>query len=311
MLKRRNAGMKKRKIRYRYFLKISILTCLIWLALGNVSEASAGRIYSCRIVPSYRHPVTGKIEDSGGSAGAATGQGMVESCVASKGLLEQTDSGKIYLTFRMGLIDQTSGHRFSVQKRGESGWKKATVEQTRSGKDKNGTTADLRMKVPDKNVILRCVMRVDPMGRDVIFYFYPENFTGGNTTGMKAEVVTESSKTDTQNPENEENKTATERTQESDKNTQSTKTRQGTSSQEELEQAEGLSLSTRQEKTTEKKSKKENSILREIFVLTVSITISGRILLAAAAGIVYHFRKNWERFVGDKEEYEELYEDKK
>ena len=68
--------------------------------------------YSCQIARTYQHPVTGKVEDSGGSSSKATGQGMVEGAISSKGLLEVTDAGDYYLTFRISLVDYTSDLSF-------------------------------------------------------------------------------------------------------------------------------------------------------------------------------------------------------
>ena len=67
------------------------------------------------IHPCYAHPVTGEIEDSGGEASYATGQGMVEGAVYTTGILEVTDSGNYYLTIRLSLMDYTSNHSFWVQ----------------------------------------------------------------------------------------------------------------------------------------------------------------------------------------------------
>ena len=45
-------------------------------------------------------------------------------------------------------------------------------------------------------------------------------------------------------------------------------------------------------------------------ILTVSMTLSGLILLGVAAAIVYYYRKNWERWGADKDEYDEFYNEK-
>ena len=45
-----------------------------------------------------------------------------------------------------------------------------------------------------------------PMGRNVIFYFYPGNYTTGNSVGMKALMVTTSS-SDTQTSNNNQTQT--------------------------------------------------------------------------------------------------------
>ena len=75
-------------------------------------QAASGNVYTCVIHPCYAHPVTGVIEDSGGEASYATGQGMVDGAVYTTGILELTDSGEYYLTIRMSLMDYTSNHSF-------------------------------------------------------------------------------------------------------------------------------------------------------------------------------------------------------
>ena len=156
--------------------------------------AASGTVYSCAINRCYAHPVTGVIEDSGGESSYATGQGMVEGCVYSNGILEVTDDGAYYLTIRMSLMDYTSGHSFQVQNVGDSGWSTPSeIGITGNGSDSNGTTADVCMRVPSENCVVRGSMYVEPMGRDVIFYLYPSNFSEGNSTDMKATMVTGSS----------------------------------------------------------------------------------------------------------------------
>ena len=44
-------------------------------------------------------------------------------------------------------------------------------------------------------------------------------------------------------------------------------------------------------------------------IITISITISGLILLGVAAAIVYYYRKNWEKWGGDQDEYDEVYKE--
>ena len=147
-------------------LKNWILILVALLSFGGLSKdvkAASGNVYSCQIARTYQHPVTGKVEDSGGSSSKATGQGMVEGAISSKGLLEVTDSGDYYLTFRISLVDYTSNLTFSVQKRGTSGFQVQSVTQTATGKDNNGTTKDLRIKLPSQDSIIRCSMYVNRM----------------------------------------------------------------------------------------------------------------------------------------------------
>ena len=177
----------------------AIMTCVLAITLmagfpAVKAYAASGTVYSCAINRCYAHPVTGVIEDSGGESSYATGQGMVEGCVYSNGILEVTDDGAYYLTIRMSLMDYTSGHSFQVQNVGDSGWSTPSeVGITGNGSDSNGTTADVCIRVPSENCIVRGSMYVEPMGRDVIFYLYPSNFSEGNSTDMKATMVTGSS----------------------------------------------------------------------------------------------------------------------
>ena len=280
-------------------LKNWILILVVLLSLGSLSKdvkAASGNVYSCQIARTYEHPVTGKVEDSGGSSSKATGQGMVEGAISSKGLLEVTDSGDYYLTFRISLVDYTSNLNFSVQKRGASGFQTQSVTQTATGKDNNGTTKDLRIKLPSQDSIMRCSMYVKPMGRNVIFYFYPGNYTTGNSVGMKALMVTTSNTNNT-------NSTASQQT------TTASKESTAKSSDDSLNSAQGLSLSTEPKTSTKKKTSSEESTGTWILILTVSMTISGLILLGVAAAIVYYYRKNWDKWGGDQDEYDEIYND--
>lgn len=279
-----------------------VISLLLSVGFGECAVmAASGTVYTVIVARSYQHPVTGQVEDSGGSANKTTGQGMVEGAVGSAGLLEVTDSGEYYLTFKMSLVDYTSKHSFSVQKRGASGWSTEKVVQTGSGKDNNGKTANLRIKIPSKDSIVRCSMYVEPMGRSVIFYFSPSNMKKGNSSGMKAEIVTTDSKSSSETQSG--TQTSVQQT-----TTTATSSSAASSGEEELNQSQGLSLSTEPE-TTSKETSSGEAAGTKIVILTVSITVSGLILLATAAGIVYCFRKNWERWGGDKDEYDEIYKE--
>ena len=289
-------------------LKNWILILVVLLSLGSFSKdvkAASGNVYSCQIARTYEHPVTGKVEDSGGSSSKATGQGMVEGAISSKGLLEVTDSGDYYLTFRISLVDYTSNLNFSVQKRGASGFQTQSVTQTATGKDNNGTTKDLRIKLLSQDSIIRCSMYVKPMGRNVIFYFYPGNYTTGNSVGMKALMVTTSNTNNTSNTSNANNTNSTASQQTTTASQEST----AKSSDDSLNSAQGLSLSTEPKTSTKKKVSSEKSTGTWILILTVSMTLSGLILLGVAAAIVYYYRKNWDKWGGDQDEYDEIYSD--
>ena len=296
--------MKKHIVQLKNWILI-LVVLLSFESLSKDVKAASGNVYSCQIARTYEHPVTGKVEDSGGSSSKATGQGMVEGAISSKGLLEVTDAGDYYLTFRISLVDYTSDLSFSVQKRGESRFQAQSVTQTATGKDNNGTTKDLRIKLPSQDSIIRCSMYVKPMGRNVIFYFYPGNYTTGNSVGMKALMVTTSNTNNTSNTSNANNTNSTASQQTTTASQEST----AKSNDDSLNSAQGLSLSTAPKTTTKKKTSSEKSVGTWILILTVSMTLSGLILLGVAAVIVYYFRKNWDKWGDDQDEYDEIYND--
>lgn len=316
---------------------------------SGTTTQSNGKIYSCKIVPGYKHPVDGTIEDSGGESSYATGQGMVESAVNTAGMLEAVSDGTYYLTLRMKLMDYTSGHEFKVQKKGDSSWQKSSAEVTSTGSDSNGKTSDMCIQVPAQDCVVRVTMYVEPMGRNVIFYCYPTDFTEGQPSDMKATKVTLTSTTDqttgtqqtgtqstgtqtagTVSQTDQKNKTVTEEqpasedTKQADEKTEDTVSEAEAISGEGLSGAQGLSLSvTGTVDEPERQAGKQTDIAKGtdateeerstggllapeemtmgmwIVVLTVSLTISGLIVLGAGAGLVYHFRRNWRRWGED------------
>ncbi len=287
-------------------------------------HAESGTVYSCTINRSYSNPVTGEVEDAGGQASYATGQGMVEGCVYGSGMLEVTDSGNYYLTVRLGLMDYTSNHNFAVQNVGDSGWMSTSTAVTANGSDSNGTTADLCIQVPSENCVVRGSMYVSPMGRDVVFYFYPSNYSEGNSVGMNPAFVTEASGSGQAAQQSVDQSAANSGTLETSgsvenadgtseesgtEETDSEGSEDATASDEELNSAQGLSLSTEEDVDDEDGgiALPESGTIRSIFVLTVSITVAGLILMLVAALLIWFFRKNWRRWGGedDDDDYDE------
>ena len=185
--------MKTAKKKQKFLLGWMMFTLAVLLTQshGIPVYAANGSVYTCQIVPCYAHPVTGEVEDSGGEASYATGQGMVESAVYTTGIIEVLNDGTFYLTVRLSLMDYTSGHSFWVQNVGDSSWSTPALGVTANGTDSNGSTADICIQVPSENCIVRGSMYVEPMGRDVIFYFYPTNYVAGNSTDMVSTMIVE------------------------------------------------------------------------------------------------------------------------
>lgn len=299
---------------------------------GTSGIEVSGKVYSCNIVPCYRHPVTNKVEDAGGESSYATGQGMVESVLKTSGMLEQTDNGQCYLTMRVGLMDYTSDHKFYVQKRGAASWQQVSPTVTKKGSDSNGKTADYCISLSDKNSIVKVSMYVRPMGRNVVFYAYAKNFKSGNVSGMAVTHVSANASSDTRTDNTktsdsdlsgdasglENDSTALIGNTLSDVNTEL--------SESGLSDAQGLSLSTESKEngsdvseTAEaasdgnstqtaggNNSKSEDMTMAKwVIVLTISITLSGLVLIAAGAGVTYYFRRNWRRWGEEMEDDEE------
>lgn len=128
----------------------------------------------------YRHPQSGKIEDSGGESGEALGQGMVETVVDKQALVERNSDGSYNLSLRFHLMNNLSKIQFSVQKAGETTWQSVPYEKTASGED----TGDLRLKIPAKDAVVKAVCMVDAMGREVTFFVTLDQFTPGNSGGF-------------------------------------------------------------------------------------------------------------------------------
>lgn len=329
----------RQKLRDRFLAGVMAVMLALFLGAGIPAvpvNAASGNIYSCKITPCYAHPVTGVIEDSGGQSSYATGQGMVEGAVYTTGMMEVTDSGEYYLTIRMSLVDYTSNHSFTVQNVGDSGWSSTSMGVTGTGKDTNGTTADVCIQVPSENCIVRGSMYVTPMGRNVVFYLYPSNYVAGTVDGMNATMVTQASASTVETTENAEQENVVyeqgqtvEYAEESgaavpeeqaaasqapalESTLSGTVQASGTSGTENttagsaaLNGTRGLSLSTEQEQSAQSSQNTGLDEESRIVVLTTAITISGLILLAAVALTVYYFRRNWNRWGGTDDEDEE------
>lgn len=318
----------------------AIMTCVLAITLmagfpAVKAYAASGTVYSCVINRCYRHPFTKVIEDSGGENSYATGQGMVEGCVYSNGILEVTDDGAYYLTIRMSLMDYTSGHSFQVQNVGDSGWSTPSeIGITGNGSDSNGTTADVCMRVPSENCIVRGEMYVEPMGRNVIFYLYPSDYSEGNNTDMNATMVTESSNgtaVESSGSGSVDNSgtsgnsslgsgnSSLQSSGSSDKSSSSSKKLESSvkeaaksnsdssslDTENPVNSSEGLSLSTAKDRTSDSDSDSGNtSSGNRIFQIALAVVVTGLILLGAVSGVIYFFRKNWKRWGGAEDDDE-------
>lgn len=144
---------------------------------GEMAQAATGNAYLVTTSASYKHPVTGKIEDTGSNE--ALGQSMTESVLYQKALLEKTSDGKMYLTMRIFMLDNISNVNVWTQKKGSDSWAKASakVMQKNVGGD---YCADYRFEIAQTSIVVRLKLYVVPMGRDVTFYFTFSNAKKGS-----------------------------------------------------------------------------------------------------------------------------------
>lgn len=150
--------------------------------------------YLVGVSPSYKDPVSGAVEDPGNNE--AIGQGMTERLCGNVGLLEVDASGETYLTVRYYLSqfigdvtfeERVSGGSFKGLSYTEMQTKEP-VEGSTDLEEKYGYT-DYRMKITDMGSTFRGKAYVEPMGRNVVYFFTvsgPRKGTGDFITAQNA-----------------------------------------------------------------------------------------------------------------------------
>ena len=174
-------------------LKRTICSMVVMLALvaGITSIpvlAASNGIYTATATSHYKHPTTGKIEDSGGEGSYVLGQSMTDSALNKAALVEVDPQGNTFVTVRLNLMDNIQNPQFQVD--GSRNGNFSSVSATVMQEDFTNNTTDFRMQVPSENAIIRCNMYVIPMGRDVIFYITVGNLQSGSgdfVTSVKVE----------------------------------------------------------------------------------------------------------------------------
>ncbi len=155
-----------------------------------VSAAENG-IYIATAIPSYRNPVTGVIEDSGGEDSDVLGQSMTESATYSSALVEVDQDGSTYVTIRLQMMDNIESVSFDV----DDSYVSATIMQ----EDYGNNTADYRIPVNSEYSVIRCSMYVTAMGRDVVFFITLSGLQSGSEDFVTSiEVAPEEPEPETQ-----------------------------------------------------------------------------------------------------------------
>lgn len=160
--------------------KLFLCAMAVVLALAGAGTSAfsskAADVYTVEVVPCYQHPVTGVEEDTGHNPGL--GQAMCEAQVQTQGLVEIEDDGSIWLTARWNMVDTQTNVSFNIQTWGDSGWTPVDYEIVRQVQDEYVVT-DFRIQLNSLDDIVRATNYVEPMGREVIFYYYLQNLTEG------------------------------------------------------------------------------------------------------------------------------------
>ncbi len=136
------------------------------------AEAAENGIYIATASPSYRNPVTGVIEDSGGEDSEVLGQSMTESATYSSALVEVDPDGSTYVTIRLQMMDNIESVSFDVDD--------SYVSYTIMQEDYGSNTADFRIPVNSEYSVIRCSMYVTAMGRDVVFFITVSDLQSGS-----------------------------------------------------------------------------------------------------------------------------------
>lgn len=304
----KSVGTRKLKHSAVFVLIVTIIMAVPILGFNTeVSKCKEGSLYTCNVHANYRNPETGKVEDSGGESSYATGQGMVSSVVDKKGLIEVTKEGDVYLTVRMSLMDKTSGHAFAAHKKGESGWSKVSAGITGKGRNSKGATADVCMKLPSKDGIIKGQMYVKPMGRAVVFFINTDNFTRGNSSGLKPAIVTSDNGKGKEILDSGDNKEKSSGNKEKSSNGEATEGENELTKKSDSRKAQGLSLSTgeNQKKDVGKGSGK---IANQIMVTIIGVVIGGIFLMIIMAATLYLMRNRLKEIFQSYPDDEYIYE---
>lgn len=265
------------------WLLVLVLLLTVWTPV--CVSASSG-IFLADTTPSYAHPVTNQVEDSGNNPGI--GQGMTESMIGTKALLEVDTEGTIYATARYYLTDQIRDVKIWTQKKGATNWQsvKATVMQ----QNVNGKyCTDYRFVIPSKDAIVRTSCYVEAMGREVIFYYTFSNPKEGSGDFVKSIQESDTKVNDDNTKTTEDAKQTEDKKQVSDTNAadnvqtenevQNSEQKELTA-MEQIEQADGLTTSQEidsqpEDEVDENHEKEERGVFSEMFLIVAAAILSG------------------------------------
>lgn len=168
------------------FAGLAALTAVMTLGSAVPVFAIDTGTYTVTVIPKYRDPETGVIEDPGNNE--AVGQGMCERMCGSTGLLEVEASGDMYLTVRYYLSsfvhdptfeERTGGGSFGPAIDYQVMQVVDPVEGAKNIEDKYGYT-DFRLKINSLDSVFRGKAYIDPPGKHVVYYFTAKDPAAGS-----------------------------------------------------------------------------------------------------------------------------------
>lgn len=170
---------------------------------GRAYGLEAGS-YVVTVTPSYSDPETGAIEDPGNNE--AIGQGMTQKLCGPRGLLEVEAGGEMYLTVRYYLSQFVSDVSFEERVNGSFAQRSpkkmqtiAPVEGSANIDEKYGYT-DWRIKISSTSSVFRGKAYVEPMGRNVVYFFTMSSPSPGKGDFISSLRGTEGTKAQSQTP---------------------------------------------------------------------------------------------------------------
>lgn len=126
------SNMNKKRIKLGKSVKMLCMLIAVFIVsfIGIdsvlITNAASAGVYTTTTIPSYKHPVTGEVEDSGNNEGI--GQPMTESVVNNTSLIEVDADANTYVTVRYFLMDNLSDIKFWVQEDSNSSFSSVSYE---------------------------------------------------------------------------------------------------------------------------------------------------------------------------------------
>lgn len=168
-------------------LNQKVFACRFLISFVLVAVFSAAYLFAegtqtATANPHYANPKSGVIEDKGNNP--AIGQGMCESVLHTHALFEEYE-GKLYVTVRYNLAEHIKKVNFAIQNEKTQEFIPVKHEIVK----KTEKAVDYRFFVGSSDALVRTTLFIEPMGRDVVFYFDFDSLVDGNTDFLSMQLA--------------------------------------------------------------------------------------------------------------------------